>query len=292
MTRACPRAPICWFVLGCSVWPWAVHANDANSSAAAYSLFDPVPDDQMRPFCTDRPTKGTGPCTVDAGHIQIESDILNVTFQNSDGVVTDTYVYTSPNVKLGITNDVDVELNVSPFVDVQIHDHRTGQRSEISGFGDMFLRVKTSLVGNGAGSFSAAFDPYVKLPTAPIGVGNGAVEEGAVVPLQFALSNVWSLSVVPEVDVLKNADDNGRHAAGVVAIGITRALSAQLGATAEYWINEDGEPQDTITQESFDVAVTWQPPGTTDLQFDAGANFGLNANTPAVQIYFGISHRF
>ena len=292
IVRTNTRALVCWLVLGWSVWPWAVRADDANSSAAQYNLFDPVPDGQMRPFCTDRPTKGTGPCTIDAGHIQIESDILNVTFQNSGGVVTDTWVYTSPNVKLGITDNTDVELNVSPFVGVEVHDHRTGQRSEFSGFGDMFLRVKTSLVGNGAGSFSAAFDPYVKLPTAPVGVGNGAVEEGAVVPLQFALSDVWSLSVVPEVDVLKNADDDGRHAAGVVALGITRALSAQLGATAEYWINENGDPTGAVTQDSFDVAATWQPPGTTDLQFDVGANFGLNRNTPAAQLYFGISHRF
>ena len=281
-----------WLAFACSVSISPVRADDANTSSVSYTLFNPVPDDQMRPFCTDRPTKGTGPCTVDAGHIQIESDILNMTFQNSDGVVTDTYVYTSPNVKLGITNNMDVELNLSPFVDVVVHDHRTGQRAEISGFGDMFLRVKTGLFGNGAGSFSAAFDPYVKLPTAPVGIGNGVVEEGAVVPLQFNLGDVWSLSVVPEIDVLKNADDDGRHTAGVVALGITRAISAQVSASAEYWINEDGEPGGTVTQDSFDVAATWQPPGTTDLQFDVGSNFGLNANTPAAQLYFGISHRF
>jgi hypothetical protein len=292
--RARLRAPALsiWLAFAASVSTSPARADDATPASASYTLFNPVPDDQMRPFCTDRPTKGTGPCTVDAGHIQIESDILNMTFQNSDGVVADTYVYTSPNVKLGITNNVDVELNLSPFVDVIVHDHRTGKRSEISGFGDMFLRVKTSIFGSGTGSFSAAFDPYLKLPTAPVGIGNGAVEEGAVVPLQFNLSDVWSLSVVPEMDVLKNADDDGRHAAGVVALGITRALSAQLGVSAEYWIEEDGKPAGAVTQDSFDVAATWQPPGSVDLQLDAGANFGLSANTPAAQLYFGISHRF
>ena len=276
----------------CAFPAWAAVAGDAGPAASTYTLFDPVPDDQLRPFCTDRPTKGTGPCTVDAGHIQIESDIFNATFQDSGGITTDTFVYTSPNVKLGIADDMDVELNISPLVDVTIHDHKTGTRSEISGFGDVFLRWKTSFAGNAGGSFGVAFDPFVKLPTAPSGIGNGAVEGGAVVPLQFSWGEVWSLSLAPELDVLKNQDDDGRHAAGVVELGLTRALSPQLGVSAELWGEVDGDPSGTTTQDSFDVAATWQPPGSTDLQFDAGANFGLNANTPASQLYIGISHRF
>ena len=45
---------------------------------------------QLRPFCTDRPTKSDGACTVDAGHFQIESDLFNATPQRSQGVTTDT----------------------------------------------------------------------------------------------------------------------------------------------------------------------------------------------------------
>src|SRR5438477_12745468 len=89
-----------------------------TTDTAGYSLFNPTPDNALRPFCTDRPTKGTGPCTVDAGHLQIESDLFNATLQNSDGAVTDTYLYTNPNLKLGITENLDVELNVSSYVEV------------------------------------------------------------------------------------------------------------------------------------------------------------------------------
>lgn len=267
-------------------------ARAQSTENSGYSLFDPVPDDQLRPFCTDRPTKGTGPCTVDAGHLQMESDILNVTFQNSDGVVTDTYLYTNPNFRLGLTQDLDVELNFSPYVEVVTHDHATGARMDESGFGDMFLRVKTSLVGNGQGTFSAALDPFLKIPTAPLTIGNGAVEGGMVVPLQYTLSDVWSLSLVPEVDVLKNVNDDGRHSASVVAIGITRSISAQISASAELWGNANFDPSASTRQYSFDVAGTWQPPGVRDLQFDAGANFGLNRETPGAQFYFGVSHRF
>lgn len=267
-----------------------VRADDTTLSDS--SLFNPVPDDQLRPFCTDRPTKGTGPCTVDAGHLQIESDIFNATLQNADGVITDTYLYTNPNFRLGLTQNIDVELNFSPYVDVVTHDHATGARTDDSGFGDLFLRVKTSLIGNGQGTFSAALDPFLKIPTAPLPIGNGAVEGGVVVPLQYALSDLWSLSLVPEVDVLKNQIDDGRHAAGVVAFSVTRAISAQVSATAEIWESRNFDPFGTIQQYSFDLAATWQPAGMRDLQFDAGANFGLNRETPVAQFYLGVSHRF
>lgn len=268
----------------------AVLAQTADTSA--YSLFNPVPDNQLRAFCTDRPTKGTGPCTVDAGHLQIESDIFNATLQNGEGVVTDTYLYTNPNFRLGLAQNLDIELNFSPYVEVVTHDHATGARTDDSGFGDLFLRVKTSLMGNGQGTFSAALDPYLKIPTASLPIGNGAVEGGVVVPLQYALSDVWSLSLVPEVDVLKNQTDDGRHAASVAAFSITRAISAQVSATAEIWGNANFDPSGTIQQYSFDLAGTWQPAGARDLQFDAGANFGLNRETPGAQFYLGISHRF
>jgi hypothetical protein len=288
--RICGQLALCLALTG--IFTQAARADDATADSADYSLFDPVPDAGMRSFCTDRPTKGTGPCTVDAGHLQIESDIFNVTLQNSDGIATDTYVYTSPNFRLGITDNMDVEMNVSPLVEVTIHDHNTGQRTDISGFGDIFLRVKTNLAGNGSGDFGMALDPYLKLPTAPVGIGNGAVEGGLVAPLAFALSDVWSLSVVPEIDVFRNALDDNRHANGALSLGVTRTISDAVSLSAEIWGDVDGDPSGTVAQESFDIAGTWQPPGITALQFDAGANFGLNANTPGAQLYMGVSDRF
>lgn len=45
-----------------------------------YNLFNPTPDDQLRPFSTDRPGKSHSSLTVDAGHIQEEGDIWNYTW--------------------------------------------------------------------------------------------------------------------------------------------------------------------------------------------------------------------
>src|SRR5580692_7079732 len=55
-----------------------------------YWLLKPVPTDQMRSFSTDRPTKSNVPYTVDAGHFQYETDLVNFTHQVTGSVHTDT----------------------------------------------------------------------------------------------------------------------------------------------------------------------------------------------------------
>jgi hypothetical protein len=257
-----------------------------------YSLFDPVPDSDLRPFCTDRPTKNDSPCSVDAGHFQIESDIFNATFDHADGVTTDTYVYTDPNLKLGLTDNSDIDLSFAPYTQIVIHDHKTGTHSTLSGFGDMFVHLKVNFAGNAGGNFGIAIDPFVKFPTASDGIGNGAFEGGLPVTMLFALTDTLSLSATPELDILKNQADDGRHAAFQMPLGLSYAISSTTTISGEVWGNFNQDPQGATNQYSLDFAATWQPPGTKDLQLDCGINFGLNRNTPDTQAYVGISRRW
>ena len=55
-----------------------------------YWLLYPTPPDQMRSFSTDRPTKSNVPYTVDAGHFQYETDLVNYTHQVIGSTRTDT----------------------------------------------------------------------------------------------------------------------------------------------------------------------------------------------------------
>lgn len=45
-----------------------------------------------------------------------------------------------------------------------------------------------------------------------------------------------------------------------------------------------------MRQYSYDVSLAWLPQAV--LQFDVGANIGLNANPPDLVAYAGISTRF
>lgn len=271
--------------LACVALSTAARADD-------YSLFNPVPDDSLRPFCTDRPTKNTGVCTIDAGHFQIESDIFNATFDRQDGVTTDTFLFTNPNLKLGLTDNTDIELNFAPYEVESVTERGSRSEDSFSGFGDMFLHLKVNFAGNSGGDFGIAIDPYLKAPTASDHLGNGSVEGGLPVPMSFAINSALQLSVTPELDILKDAASDGHHAQFQMPVGLTYSISSTVTLSGEVWGAFNNDPLDETNQYSADFAATWQPPGTKDLQLDVGANFGLNKNTPGTQVYAGISKRW
>ena len=43
---------------------------------SSHTLFNPTPDTLMREMSTDRPDASESPYTVDAGHYQMESDLI------------------------------------------------------------------------------------------------------------------------------------------------------------------------------------------------------------------------
>src|SRR6266487_4848514 len=91
---------------------WGAEADpSAGLDKTHYTLFNPTPRELMREMNTDRPDKTESPFTVDAGHFQIEADILNYSYDRHNPAHTDTRVETvsiAPvNLKLGVRNDVD-----------------------------------------------------------------------------------------------------------------------------------------------------------------------------------------
>ena len=272
---------------------WAILAGAAMVFAAQVAIAaDDAPASALRPLCTDRPTKSTSPCTVDAGHIQVESDLFNVTVDRGGGLTTVTWLATNPTIKLGLTDTLDGEVNLAPFVSVRTRDRSTGQVSRISGVGDLSLRLKWSLLGESGGAVAFALSPYVKLPTARVGVGNGAVEGGLIAPVNLNLPAGWSLVIDPEVDVLKNATDDGRHLNASGLLSLSRGVSKTLTLSAELWTDRDFGPGAARTQVSADIGAAYSPAKAPNWQLDGGVNFGLNRQTPAAQAYLGVSRRF
>jgi hypothetical protein len=257
---------------------------------SAYSLLDPTPADQERAFCTDRPTKSTGACTVDAGHFQYETDLVNYTYDHEGGVTTQTLIAPDPTLKLGLTNTLDAELSIAPFQMVTMREH--GRSVTQTGIGDLYLRLKLALAGDDGGSFAAALVPYVKAPTASAGLGNGAVEGGLIAPLIFTLPDDWSLTVDPEADVLEDSAARGEHLNVSGLLSFSRPVSKTLTFSVEAWGDVNFEPTGTIRQVSFDLGLAWIPPSHPNVQLDGGVNIGLDPQTPAAQAYVGLSQRF
>lgn len=271
----------------------AACADDAPApDKSGYSLFNPTPKSAERGFCTDRPTKSTGTCTVDAGHWQIESDVFNTTFDRSFGADTNTFLYTNPTLKLGVTNTADVELNIVPFEQIDVKDRATGARSHTRGVGDLFARMKVNLIGDDGGDLAIALAPFVKAPTATGGVGNGAVEAGLIVPIQVNLPAGWSLTMDPEIDALKDAVGDGRHVNLAGLLSFSHAVSKTVTLSVEAWSDINIDPQATVRQYSFDLGAAWIPQSRPNFQLDGGVNIGLNSVTPGLQAYLGVSQRF
>lgn len=242
----------------------------------------------MRSFSTDRPTKSNVPYTVDAGHFQYETDLVNFTHQVIGGVHTNTILVPNPTFKVGVTNNTDLEVNV-PFAGVHTFSS-SGPPTTIWGIGDTFARAKINLWGNDGGDTAAAVIPYVKAPSAPLGIGNGAIEGGLIGPLAVTLPNNFTLLLVPEIDVLKDSADNGRHGNFIFDVNLSREVIKNVTAYVELWADYNNDPIVKTTQVSFDTAVAWVV--VPNVQFDVGANFGLTSATPALQVYTGLSQRF
>src|SRR5579863_7310491 len=127
-----------------SMLSWA-RADDLDKSG--YTLFDPTPDDLMRKFAPDRPTKGFSVRTIDAGHFEIETDLANTTISNSNGT-THSFQTLDPTLKLGLTNWMDFEVQFNGLQYTESFDGTSPFNFQsATGFGDVFLRTEERRVG-------------------------------------------------------------------------------------------------------------------------------------------------
>jgi Putative MetA-pathway of phenol degradation len=259
---------------------------------SGYNLFNPTPDDEMRKFTPDRPTKGFSVRTVDAGHIELESDFVSYTYSRYLGITTHSFEAFDPNLKIGITNWADFEIQFNGLQSQQSFDSATAARvAHGTGFGDVFLRTKINLFGNDSGPMGLAIIPYVKVPSSVPVISNGAVEGGLIVPFALRLPQDYIVTLETEVDELKNADDSHRYTNFVNLIGVSHPLPGIEGANAmvELFSSAGTDPA-TPPIYTFDAGMNFRLDKHTIL--DVGLNLGLNKAAPKAQIYSGISVRF
>lgn len=257
------------------------------SPLAAQPAAVPTASNAAAPICTDRPTKSNFACTVPKRLFQIEADGFNWLQGSGSGTRTDQLLFTNPTIKYGLSDSSDVQLNWVPFSLVRSRD-AAGRVTTLSGVGDVTLRFKQRLT-SADGAVQLAILPFVKLPTARLGIGNGKVEGGIAVPINISVPGGWTFTLGPQLDVLSDSDGNGRHVGVTGLINIARQFG-KITLYNEIWTSQSCDPGGRVSRYSYDVAVAWLAQPT--LQFDIGANVGLNRNTPGLVAYFGIATRF
>jgi Putative MetA-pathway of phenol degradation len=264
----------------------------SNPDKSIYSLLNPTPDALLRTFAPDRPPKANSAYTVDAGHFQIETDLVNYSFTNFAGVSTHVYQALDPVWKVGLTNWADFELQFDGYQNATLRDNATGAViAHGFGFGDVLLRTKINVFGNDGGNAALAVIPYVKLPSNTPVISNGVVESGVIAPLALTLPQDFSATFQTEFDALKDADDSRRHANFANLANISHPVPGidNLSAVIEIFAAV-GTDKATPSVYTFDTALTYTI--GKNIQIDAGVDFGLNRAAPKEQIFAGISARF
>jgi hypothetical protein len=278
-----------WLAVSAASAP-ALAQSASQSDKSQYWLLNPVPTDQMRDFITDRPPKANVPYTVDAGHFQYETDLVNFATQATGPITINTLLAPNPTFKVGLTNNIDFEVNAPTLVGVRTFNAVTNTSSTIWGIDDVFIRSKINLWGNDGGKSAFALIPYVKAPAAPPGIGNGATEGGLIAPVSISLPDDFTLVFNSEIDALKNSTDNGRHANFINLVNVSRQVVKDVTLYLELWSDYNDDPTQKTTQVSFDTAIAWVV--RPNLQVDVGADVGLTNATPNIQVFVGLSQRF
>lgn len=242
---------------------------------------------QVRELSTDRPDRTESAYTVPSQHWQLELDLVNFTRTKDSGVTTESLSITPFNLKYGLNNNTDIQLVVSPYV--QVEADSPGATTSNSGFGEVTIRLKHNVWGNDGGTTAFAVMPFVTLPTADEEIGGGeSVEGGIILPLAVTLTDSLQAGIMAQINALKDSEDH-YSPEFVLSATLGAALTERIGAYVEVYgsrFDDAGER----TQATFDAGVTYSP--TDTLQFDLGANAGLNNHTDDIQVFLGMSRRW
>src|SRR5437667_8996812 len=127
------RFAIPFLLLLCAISP----AVFAQRNKSEFNLFNPTPPELMREFNTDRPDKTESPYTVDAGHMQLEMDLANYSYdrqnpQHEARRVQQLHIL-STNFKIGLLNNLDFQLISDSFIWFRDEDLQTKSANETTG---------------------------------------------------------------------------------------------------------------------------------------------------------------
>jgi Putative MetA-pathway of phenol degradation len=269
-------------------------ASDPNKSQ--YTLFNPTPDRLLRDLTTDRPDTTESPFTVDAGRVQVETNLFGYTRSRPDveGTVTDGYDFLVTNVRVGLTNSSEINVVVQPYGIARPRplDPLTTTRS--SGVGGVDIRAKVNLWGNDTfeqpGATAFALLPFVTLPTdRSNGISPDGVEGGLILPFAVKLSDKFGLGLNAGVHVVRNDGAPGHHAEYLASASLsyewTEAISTYYEVATRF---NTGNPLGDIAV----LATGFTYKLNKNLQLDAGVRFGVTDAADRVSPFFGVSARF
>jgi hypothetical protein len=241
----------------------------------AASLIEPAAT--TRPIATDRPTLTFAPTSVDAGHLQLETDALLVGYDGTAGGLT----VGGSTLRVGLTSQTDLQVSF-PTLTVGMSDLWSPSTSPSISRGGFALRLKWNLIGNDGGDFALGVLPVVAID------GNDVVSASIIVPMSVALPADFTLGGMLQADVIKpGAVVDGRALATVVlSHPIVDAVGGYLETQAD--IRTDAAAGAAFRTGLLGSAgVVWSVARL--VQLDAGLRVPLVGVAPTLEVFAGVS---
>src|SRR5690606_15714319 len=166
--------------------------------APAYDLLDPRPAGELRALSSDRPDQTDGPHTVDAGHVQVETELASFTRHADDGERREEWRFAGTSLRVGVLDSLDVQLPFDPPVLARV-EHADGGSTRGAGAGELVTRAKWNLWGNDGGRTALALLPFVQWPLAASDTREGRWRGGLIVPFAVELGRGWSAGAQSQV---------------------------------------------------------------------------------------------
>ncbi|WHO38226.1 transporter [Sphingobium sp. AP49] len=264
-------------------WGVAILVGIAAHGGAAFAQ-------ETREFCADRPGLDTPPCTMAPGKVQVELGLGDWTREQDAESRTDTVNFGDALLRIGLTDSMEAQLGWTAFGHVRTRDRVTGAVETDSGIGDMRVALRQNLRNPDGSGFSIAVMPYASLPTGGDAIGDGDWGAGLLVPISYDLGHGLTLQATPEVDAAVDEDGDGRHLAYGSVAGLGFEISDELSGSIEASLMRDEDPDGHAMQALAGLSLGWQ--SGDDMQFDLGANLGLNHDSPDAELYVGVVRRF
>jgi hypothetical protein len=252
-----------------------------DSTKRNFNLFLPTPKNQMRSFETDRPDVTESAYTVNAGHFQYETDLFKTDRSKVDGIKTVQNYFNSFNVKLGLTNSLDIQLVADMLVNMNVTRATTSRNN--SSFGNITIRMKQNILGNDVGKMALAILPFINIPT----TAKNKITGGLVVPLAVSLPNDWDFGTQIEADFETNQSGKGTHLNYQTSATISHALFSKCDFFTEASISREMELK---SWEYFlNGGLVYEL--KENLKVDSGLYYGLKNRFSKV-IFVGLSFRY
>lgn len=256
---------------------------------ASYGLSNPVPSSQLRDFNPDRPDKTNGSHTLDAGHFQLEMDMLSYTRDRDAGASTNDYTLANANLRIGLTSFADLQLQIPCYQINNTHASATGQTSHDQGIGDLTVALKLNAWGNDGTGSAGGVEFSIKTPTGARAVSNGRTEGSATFLWDSDLPDGFGLGINSGVAVDFNDSGSGYHADLVESVSVSHDIIGPLSAYVEFYsLFNPKQTGDWIG--SVDVGFVYGI--GKNMEVDAGVNLGVTNTAPDQQAFVGFSIRY